>query len=134
MVKCSHCGEEVESKQTAKLVIEGKTHHFHFHHIKSLTQRILSGVVLSKTFAEVMAIGTGIGGIIYTLMGFADRALIMDTLSALAAITALIVGIEHLRYLKEHGLLGRATLLLGAGILITIAILVWHFGFNLNNI
>jgi len=94
----------------------------------------LSHIVLSKAFAEIVAIGTGVGGIAYTLLGFTDRALIMDTFSAIAAIAALFVGIEHLRYLKEHDLLRRATLLLGGGILFTIAILVWHFGFHLNPI
>ena len=42
-----------------------------------------------------------------------------------------LVGIEHLRYLKEHDLLRRAVLLIGVGILVIIAILVLHFGFPL---
>ena len=109
-------------------------HYFHFHHVRNVAQRFLSRVVLTKTFAEFVTIGTGIGGIIYTLLGSADRALVMDTLSAIAAIAALFVGIEHLRYLKEHDLLRRAVLLIGVGILITIATLVWHFGFRLNQI
>ena len=113
-------------------MIEGKTHYFHPHHVGSVTQSILSRVVLTKTFAEVVAIGTGIGGIIYTILEFADRALVMDTISAIAALTALFVGIEHLQYVKEHNLLRRTTLLLGVGTLITITILIWHFGFRLD--
>lgn len=132
MVDCSHCGKEVDKENACKLVIEGKTHYFHPHHVRSVTQSILSRVVLTKTFAEVVAIGTGIGGIIYTILEFADRALVMDTISAIAALTALFVGIEHLQYVKEHNLLRRTTLLLGVGTLITITILIWHFGFRLD--
>jgi len=58
----------------------------------------------------------------------------MDTVSAIAAIAALVVGIEHLRYLKEHNLLRRAVLFIGIGILISIAVLVWHFGLRSNHI
>jgi len=134
LVKCSECGKEIDEKKALRLTINGKKHHFHFHHVRNVAQRISSGVVLNKTFAEIVAIGTGIGGIAYTLLGLADRALVMDTLSAIAAIAALIVGIEHLRYLKEHDLLRRAVLLIGTGILMTIALLVWHFGFRLNQI
>ena len=73
---------------------------------------------------EFVAIGTGIGGIVYTLQGVTESALKLDTLSAIAAIAALITGIEHLRYLKEHDLLRRAVLLIGIGIIVSTAILV----------
>jgi len=76
--------------------------------------------------------GTGIGGIVYTLRGVTESALVMDTLSAIAAIAAIITGIEHLRYLKEHDLQRRTVLLIGIGIIISIALLVWNFGFSLN--
>lgn len=59
-----------------------------------------------------------------------EIALVIDTLSARAAITALFVGIEHLRYLKEHDLQRRAVLLIGLSIIVTVAIIVWHFGFR----
>ena len=134
LVKCSECGKEVDEKKVVKLTIDGKRHYFHLHHVRNVAQRSLSRVVLNKTFAEFVAIGTGIGGIVYTLQGVAESALVMDTFSAIAAIAALIVGIEHLRYLKEHDLLRRAVLLIGIGILISIAILVWDFGFRLNQI
>jgi hypothetical protein len=134
LVKCSECGKDVNEKKSVKLTIDGKRHDFHLHHVRNVAQRSLSSVVLNKTSAEFIAIGTGIGGIMYTLQGVAESALVMDTLSAIAAIAALIVGIEHLRYLKEHDLLRRAVLLIGIGILISIAILVWHFGFRLNQI
>ncbi|UCB60408.1 MAG: hypothetical protein JSW72_09975 [Candidatus Bathyarchaeota archaeon] len=97
LVKCAHCGKAVEKKQAAKLVIGDETHSFHLYHIRKVAQRLLSHIALSKAFAEIFAIGTGAGGIAYTLLGFTDRALIMDTFSAIAAIAALFVGIEHLR-------------------------------------
>jgi len=55
----------------------------------------------------------------------------MDTLSAIAAVVALIIGVKNLRYLKAHNLLKRAVLLAGLGIIISITILVWHLGFHL---
>ena len=130
LVECSSCGKEMDEKTATRLTIDGKTHHFHLHHVRNVSLRILSSVVLNKTFAELIAIGTGIGGIAYTILEIPDSALMMDTLSAIAAIAALFVGIEHLRYLKEHDLLRRAVLLIGLGILAIIAILVWHFGFH----
>ena len=138
MVKCSFCGKEVEEKKSLKVTVGGKTHYFdsieHFNKFQPINtiSRTLASVILSKTSAELVAIGTGLGGIFYTILGISDRALIMDLFSAIAAIVALIIGIEHLRYLKEHDLMRRAVLLLGIGILITIALFVWNFGFRLN--
>ena len=130
MVKCSECGKNVEEKEAVQLTIDGKIQHFHLPHVKKLTHRVLSKVVLTKTSAEIIAIGTGISGIAFTLQDLAERALVMDTLSAIAAIAAMFVGIEHLRYLKQHNLLRRTVMLIGTGILIVISILVWHFGFR----
>ena len=132
MVKCCECAKEVDEKKAVKLTIDGKRRYFHLHHVRNVTQRRLSSVVLSKTSAELVAIGTGIGGVVYTLQGVTASALVMDTLSAIAAIVALFVGIEHLRYLKEHDLLRRAVLLIGISIIVSIATLVWQFGFRWN--
>ena len=134
MVKCSECAKEVDEKKAAKLTVDGKRHYFHLHHVRNVTHRSLSSVILSKTSAELVAMGTGIGGIVYTLHGVTESALVMDTLSAIAAIAAIITGIEHLRYLKEHDLQRRTVLLIGIGIIISIALLVWNFGFSLNQI
>lgn len=139
MIKECACGKELTEKSASvKVTIKDKTHYFcsesclaSFYATKRPTQRALISVVLSKTFAELLAIGTGIGGIAYTLVEVTNRALIMDTFSAITAIAALIIGVENLRYLKEHDLLQRAVLLAGLGIVISIAILVWHFGFHL---
>jgi len=140
MAKCTFCGKEVAEEKSLRLMAGGKTQYFDskehmdkFLHIKSRSQT-LSSVILSKTSAEIVAIGTGLGGIFYTILGFTDRALIMDLFSAIAAIVALIIGIEHLRYLKEHNLMRRAILLLGIGILITMALLVWNFGFRIDQL
>lgn len=139
MVKDPVWGVELD-KETAniKADIRGKTYYFcsesclsKFHSVGHPTQRTLLSVILSKIFFELVAIGTGIGGIAYTLFEATNRALIMDTLSAMAAIAALIIGVENLRYLKAHNLLKRAVLLVGLGIIISIAILVWHLGFHL---
>jgi YHS domain-containing protein len=136
MAKCNICGREIADEEAWKLTFRGKTHYFdteehlhQFHPVNTLS-RILSSVVLSKTFTELLAIGTGLGGILYTVLDLPDRALVFDTLSTIAAIAALVIGVEHLRYLREHRLLRRAVLLIGIGILITIAIMVWIFGLN----
>jgi len=140
MVKCSFCGKEVDEETGLKLTAGGKTHYFDYEehldkflHIKTVS-KTLSSVILSKTSAELVAIGTGLGGIAYTILGVTNRALIMDLFSAIAAIIALVIGIEHLRYLKEHNLTRRAILLLGIGILLVISILVWNFGFLVNQL
>lgn len=86
---------------------------------KTSTQRNLLSVVLSKTFFEFVAIGTGIGGIAYTLQEISTRALVMGALSTIAAVVALIIGVKNLRYLKAHNLLKRAVPLAGLGIIIS---------------
>ncbi len=141
MVECSVCGREVDEKAAVKLTIEERTYNFcnesclgSFHVVRHQARGTLSSVVLNKTFAELVAIGTGVGGIAYTLLGVVYRALVMDTLSAVAAIAAFIVGVEHLRYLKEHNLVGKAVLLAGIGIILAVVLIVWHFGFFLGQI
>ena len=111
-------------KKAVGLTIQGKRHYFHLHHVRKISQRGITKVVLSKAFAELVAIGTGVGGVFYTISAFADRALFMDTLSVMAAIAALFVGIEHLRYLKEHDLMRRAVIFVGVGVLLMVALLV----------
>ena len=90
----------------------------------------LSSIVLNKTFFELLAIVTGIGGIYYTLFEIGNRALLMDTFSVITAIAATIIGVEHLRYVEEHMLVKRAVLMFGVLILTLIVLNVWHFGFR----
>ena len=61
LAKCSEYGKEVNEITATELEIEGKEHYFYPHHIRSISQRSLSKLVLSKTFTEVSAIGTGLG-------------------------------------------------------------------------
>ena len=65
----------------------------------------------------------------YTLQDLTERALLMDTISLISALAAMLIGIEHLQYLRKHNLLRRAVRDIGIGILIAITIVVWHFGF-----
>jgi hypothetical protein len=87
-------------------------------------------MVLNKAFFEFLAIVTGIGGVYYTLFEVGNRTLLMDTVSVITAIAAMIIGVEHLRYVEEHMLVKRAVLMTGFLILTLIAIIVWHFGFR----
>jgi len=105
--------------------IGAKHHTLHVH-----TLRNLSRAVLRKTFLELAAVGTGICGIVYTLQEVSTRALVMDTLSVIAAIAALIIGAENLRFSKVHNPKKRAKLSTGLGIIISITILAWYFGFH----
>lgn len=136
MVKCHVCGKEVDDKKAFKLTINGRTHYFdtkqHLNQFQPITSvsRTLSSVVLNKTSAELIAIGAGLAGIYYTILAQSTQALLMDTLSTLAAIVALVIGIEHLKYLKEHNLMRRAILLAGSVILILLVSIVWIFGFD----
>ena len=139
MVKCSTCGKGINTKTAIQLTL-GKPPLFFCDEtclsqsiqIKTLTRRTLAGVVLNKTFGEFLAIVSGLGGIAFTLQGTAHRALALDTISAITAITAFIIGIEHLRSLREHDLLKKAVLFIGIGVLLSITLLVWYFGFSLN--
>ena len=52
----------------------------------------------------------------------------MDTVSVISAIAALVIGVEHLRYVEEHQLLRRSIAFLSIIILLSLAIVVWTFG------
>ena len=87
-------------------------------------------MVLNKTVFEFFAILTGIGGIYYTLFEAANNALMMDTISVLAAIIAMIIGIEHVRYVEEHEILKKGVILIGITILSALLLIVWHNEFR----
>lgn len=139
MIKDPVCGMEVDEKTAnIKAEVRGKTYYFcsefclsNFDPLGRINHRSLLNIFLSKTFFEVVAIGTGIAGILYTLQQVTARALIMDTSSALAAIVAFVIGVEKFPLLKEYKLVKKAVIWTGLGILTLIAILVWHFGFHL---
>jgi len=79
MSKCSVCGKEIDEKTAFKLTMNERTKYFFnesclsdFPPTRTLSRRILSSMVLNKTSAEIVAIGTGLGGIIYTVQGIAN--------------------------------------------------------------
>jgi hypothetical protein len=136
MVKCACCGSEVE--EDGYMVSFGdKTLHFcglscfsHSEPVMDVRHMSLSELTLNKTVYELFAIITGLGGVYYTLFEIGDNALIMDTVSVIAAITAMIIGVEHLRYVEQHQLLKKGILIIGLLILLGVLIFVWHHGFN----
>ena len=106
--------------------VEGKTYHYcsHEHLSTSETVRSLSSLVLNKTFFEVFALVTGLGGVYYTLWPTEPRAPLMDTVSIVSAFAALVIGVEHLRYVQEHRLLGRVITFLSTIVLLAIALIL----------
>ncbi len=125
-----------EGTAKIKAVVGKKTYYFcsefclsYFDPLGRIAHRSILNIFLSKTFFEIIAIGTGIGGILYTLQGIAIRALVMDASSALAAIAAFLVGVEKYPLLREFKLVKKAVMWTGLGVLILIGIIVWHFGF-----
>lgn len=136
MVVCDVCGQEIlEDHYDFTFTIEGRTYHYCSHEhlstsetVRKLTQGNLLTLVLNKTLFEVFALVTGLGGVYYTMWPMEPRALLMDTVSVVSAILALVIGVEHLRYVKEHRLLGRAITFLSIIVLFTFALLVWTFG------
>jgi hypothetical protein len=86
--------------------------------------------VLNKTLFEVFALVTGLGGVYYSLRPMEPRALLFDTVSAVSAIVALIIGVEHLHYVEEHKLLSRAIVFIAVIVLLSITMVVWIFGFQ----
>jgi len=120
-IRCSICNKATEEEEVKfKLTMNGEPLNFcclnclhkskpfeSFEHVQ------LSSLVLNKTVFEILAILTGLGGVYYTLFETRTNALFMDTISVLAAIAAMIIGIEHLRYVEEHKLVGRTVLLIG---------------------
>ncbi len=137
-IRCSICDKVTgKEEEKIKLTIDGETLNFcclHCLHeskpFESFGYMRLSSLVLNKTIFEILAILTGIGGVYYTLFETGTNALFMDTISVLAAIAAMIIGVEHLRYVEEHRLVGRAVLLIGFIVISSILLFVWLHGFG----
>lgn len=132
------CGRELGSVAKVKIEIEGKTHYFcgascasEFLSQTYPRQKSLLSTLVSKISLEIIVIQFELNGIAYALRGNESNALLMTTLAVITAILALFVGIRNLRLLKAHHLLRRTLILIGIAIAITIAVLVWHFGFHL---
>ena len=136
--KCEFCGKEVDEEESNfRLELGEETYNFCtlscLHNSKPIGEikhRNLSSLILNKTVFEFFAILTGIGGVYYTLFEAANNALMMDTISVVAAIIAMIIGIEHIRYVEEHEILKKGVILIGITILSTILLIVWHNAFR----
>ena len=144
MVRCSECGAEIEENSAVKTEINGKEHYFHTHHVWyisvkkdskngivqklfTIPRRLLLVTIFNKTLAEVLAIGAGLGGIVYTIKDLTLRALFLDTISFIAAVSALLMGIEHISFLRRRFLLRRIMIVVGIGVTLGVALTVWHF-------
>ncbi len=140
-MSCSVCGREL-SNEVINLEKDGLIHGFccldclyESKEFEKFKHRNLSELVLNKTFFEVLAIITGLGGVYYTIFEasiwrFHDAALIFDTVSVATGLLALFIGIEHLRYVEEHGLVKKAVLFFSIATITVFLILVWHHGFK----
>ena len=139
MSMCSARTQQGDRREEVKfkLTIDGETLNFfclYCLHKSSLFESFghirLSSLVMNKTVFEILAILTGLGGVYYTLFETETNSLFMDTISVLAPIAAMIIGIEHLRYVEEHRLVGRAVLLIGFIVISSILIFVWLHSFS----
>lgn len=137
MVKCAFCDKEVDEHEVKFSFSLGKKTYnicslsclYKSDLFEGFKHRSMSSLVLNKTLFEFFAILTGFGGVYYTLFEAGNNALIMDTISIVAAIAAMIIGVEHLRYVKEHGLIKKAVLFIGLTIVASIIIFVLLHGF-----
>ena len=137
-ITCSFCGKMVEeNKVKFRMTMGGEPLNFcilgclyESKPFESIKHSSLSSLILNKTIFEVLALITGLGGVYYTLFETGKIALFMDTISVLAAIAAIIIGIEHLKYVEKHRLVGRAVLLIGFIVISSILLSVWFYGFG----
>ena len=97
------------------------------HKFLAAPRRLLHVTLLNKTFAEMIAIGAGFGGIIYTIRELTLRAIFLDAISFTAALIALLMGMGHIRFLQRRHLLSRIILSVAIGVIVTMALVVWHF-------
>jgi hypothetical protein len=88
-------------------------------------------MLFNKTFVEALAIGTGLAGIVFTIQDFTSRALFMDTLSFISAVSALLMDLSHIQYLKKHFLIKKMVLCVGIGVLIVMTLFLGTFYFGL---
>jgi YHS domain-containing protein len=147
LVQCSECGSEIEESSAVKAEIDGREHYFHTHHVSyisfteesknriaqklfTIPRRFLVVTIFNKTLAEVIAIGAGLGGILFTMRDLTLRALFLDTISFIAAISALLMGIKHIHFLRRRFLLRRIMMLVGIGVTIVVVLVVWQFVTN----
>ena len=135
MVQCLVCGNEVDPEDAEyTLKLRGKTYYYcgleclyKSEPLENLRHQNISALVLNKSFFEILAVITGLGGVYYTLIEAASKALLMDTISVASAMAAIMIGIDHLKYVKEHNLAHRAIVFSSIVIILSFILLVWSF-------
>ena len=129
------CGKEIEPGEADyTLKVGGKTYYYcgleclyESEPLEKVRDKNISALVLNKSFFEVMALITGLGGVYYTLIESATNALIMDTFSVASALAAIMIGIDNLKYVREHNLVHRSVVFSSIVVITVFVIVVWSF-------
>ena len=137
MSQCAVCGNIIDSNSPDyNLTVNGETYFvcssdclFKSEPMIDFKHLSLSTLVLNKTLFEILAIITGFSGVYFTVYETGFMALLMDTVSVIFALAAMVIGIEHLRYVEEHQLVKKAVLIIGIAIILIFLIFVWQTGF-----
>lgn len=137
MSQCVVCGTIIDSNSpTHSLTVNGETYNvcssdclYNSEPLIDFGHLTLSNLVLNKTVFEVLAIITGFGGVYFTVYETGFMALLLDTVSVIFAVAAMVIGIEHLRYVEEHQLMKKAVIVIGISIITIFLIFVWQTGF-----
>ncbi len=135
MVQCVVCGKEVEPDEADyTLKFGGKTYYYcgleclyESEPLEKVRHKNISALVLNKSLFEVMALITGLGGVYYTLIESATNALLMDMFSVTSALAAIMIGIDHLKYVREHNLVHRSVVFATIAVITVFVIVVWSF-------
>ncbi|HID91446.1 TPA: hypothetical protein EYP44_05760 [Candidatus Bathyarchaeota archaeon] len=85
-----------------------------------LSMKGLIGIIYEKVVYEFIAVVTGMAGVLYTIMGVSDKAVIMDSFSVIAGVIALVMGIEMLPHLRRYKMLRRTVLWAASGVVFSI--------------
>ena len=133
MVQCVVCGKEIEPDEADyTLNFGGKTYYYcgleclyESKPLENIRHRKMSALVLNKSLFEVIALITGLGGVYYTLLESATKALIMDTFSVVSALAAMMIGVDHLKYVREHNLIHRTVVFTSIVVILVFVIVVW---------
>lgn len=135
MVQCLVCGTEIDAEDAEyTLKFGGKTYYYcglaclyKSEPLENVRHQNISSLVLNKSFLEILAVITGLGGVYYTLIDSAAKALFMDTISVVSAIAAIMIGIDHLKYVREHNLVHRAIVFSSIVIILSFILVVWSY-------
>ena len=135
MVQCLVCGKEIDPEEADySLSMGGKTYYYcgmdclyKSEPLEKLRHQNISALVLNKSFFEVLALITGLGGVYYTLTNITGTALLMDTFSVASAIAAIMIGVDHLKYVKDHNLVHRMVVLSSIIIILSFILIVWSY-------